>query len=77
MATMVRMRLAAAFALLLAVTGGAGEGPRRLVYSYVYNHLVQLLFHLRLRDMKIWISPNTKTTTRRVISGPSGPVRAM
>jgi glycosyltransferase involved in cell wall biosynthesis len=28
-----------------------GEGPRRLVYSYVYNHLVQLLFHLRLRDM--------------------------
>lgn len=28
-----------------------GEGPRRLVYSYVYNHLVQLLFGLRLRDM--------------------------
>lgn len=28
-----------------------GEGPRRLVYSYAYNHLVQLLFHLRLRDM--------------------------
>jgi glycosyltransferase involved in cell wall biosynthesis len=28
-----------------------GEGPRRLIYSYVYNHMVQLLFHLRLRDM--------------------------
>jgi glycosyltransferase involved in cell wall biosynthesis len=28
-----------------------GEGPRRLVYSYVYNHLVQLLFGLRVRDM--------------------------
>lgn len=28
-----------------------GEGPRRVVYSYVYNHLIQLLFHLRLRDM--------------------------
>jgi glycosyltransferase involved in cell wall biosynthesis len=28
-----------------------GEGARRLVYSYVYNHLVQALFGLRLRDM--------------------------
>jgi glycosyltransferase involved in cell wall biosynthesis len=28
-----------------------GEGLRRLVYSYVYNHLVQLLFGLRVRDM--------------------------
>ena len=28
-----------------------GEGVRRLVYSYVYNHLVQTLFGLRLRDM--------------------------
>jgi glycosyltransferase involved in cell wall biosynthesis len=28
-----------------------GEGPRRLVYSYLYNHLVQAVFGLRLRDM--------------------------
>jgi len=28
-----------------------GEGARRLVYSYVYNQLVQALFGLRLRDM--------------------------
>lgn len=28
-----------------------GEGPRRLVYSYVYNHLVQVLLDLRMRDM--------------------------
>ncbi|MFM8861382.1 MAG: glycosyltransferase family 2 protein [Acidimicrobiia bacterium] len=28
-----------------------GEGARRLAYSYVYNHLVQALFKLRLRDM--------------------------
>jgi len=28
-----------------------GEGPRRLVYSYVYNQLVQAVFGLRLRDM--------------------------
>jgi glycosyltransferase involved in cell wall biosynthesis len=28
-----------------------GEGFRRLVYSYVYNHLVQLVFGLRMRDM--------------------------
>lgn len=28
-----------------------GEGPRRLVYSYAYNHLVQVLLNLRLRDM--------------------------
>ncbi|MCU0268551.1 MAG: glycosyltransferase family 2 protein [Acidimicrobiales bacterium] len=28
-----------------------GEGPRRLVYSFVYNHLVQLLFGLRVRDV--------------------------
>jgi glycosyltransferase involved in cell wall biosynthesis len=28
-----------------------GEGLRRLVYSYVYNHLVQMAFGLRLRDM--------------------------
>jgi glycosyltransferase involved in cell wall biosynthesis len=28
-----------------------GEGARRLIYSYVYNHLVQTMFGLRLRDM--------------------------
>lgn len=28
-----------------------GEGARRLIYSYVYNHLVQMMFRLRLRDM--------------------------
>ena len=28
-----------------------GEGPRRLVYSYAYNHLIQSMFGLRLRDM--------------------------
>ena len=28
-----------------------GEGPRRLIYSYVYNNLVQSMFGLRLRDM--------------------------
>jgi hypothetical protein len=28
-----------------------GEGVRRLLYSYVYNHLVQAAFGLRLRDM--------------------------
>ena len=28
-----------------------GEGARRLVYSFVYNHLIQTMFGLRLRDM--------------------------
>lgn len=28
-----------------------GEGVRRLVYSFVYNHLIQTMFGLRLRDM--------------------------
>ena len=28
-----------------------GEGVRRLIYSYVYNQLVQTMFGLRLRDM--------------------------
>lgn len=28
-----------------------GEGARRLIYSYVYNHLIQAAFGLRLRDM--------------------------
>jgi len=28
-----------------------GEGPRRFIYSYIYNHLVQAMFGLRFRDM--------------------------
>jgi glycosyltransferase involved in cell wall biosynthesis len=28
-----------------------GEGPRRFVYSYIYNHLVRSLFGLRIRDV--------------------------
>jgi glycosyltransferase involved in cell wall biosynthesis len=28
-----------------------GEGPRRYVYSYLYNHLIRLLFALRIRDV--------------------------
>ena len=40
-----------------------GEGPRRLIYSYVYNHLVQLTFGLRLRDMNFAF----KLVRRRVL----------
>lgn len=40
-----------------------GEGPRRLIYSYVYNHLVQLVFGLRLRDMNFAF----KLVRRRVL----------
>lgn len=28
-----------------------GEGPRRLVYSYIYNHLVRTVLGLRFRDV--------------------------
>ena len=28
-----------------------GEGPRRVVYSYLYNHLVRLVLGLQLRDL--------------------------
>lgn len=40
-----------------------GEGPRRLLYTYVYNHLVQLVFGLRLRDMNFAF----KLVRRRVL----------
>jgi glycosyltransferase involved in cell wall biosynthesis len=40
-----------------------GEGPRRLIYSYVYNHLVQVTFGLRLRDMNFAF----KLVRRRVL----------
>lgn len=41
-----------------------GEGPRRLVYSYVYNHLVQLVFGLHMRDMNF----ACKLVHRRVLA---------
>ncbi|MGC8756683.1 MAG: glycosyltransferase family 2 protein, partial [bacterium] len=28
-----------------------GEGLRRLIYSYVYNSLIKLIFHLRVKDV--------------------------
>ena len=28
-----------------------GEGPRRYIYSFIYNHLVRTLFSLRVRDV--------------------------
>jgi len=28
-----------------------GEGPRRYIYSFIYNHLVRSLFKLRVRDV--------------------------
>jgi glycosyltransferase involved in cell wall biosynthesis len=28
-----------------------GEGPRRFAYSYLYNHLVRVMFGLRVRDV--------------------------
>jgi glycosyltransferase involved in cell wall biosynthesis len=28
-----------------------GEGTRRLLYSYIYNHLIQVVFGLRVRDV--------------------------
>src|SRR6185295_9293113 len=40
-----------------------GEGPRRLIYSYIYNHLVQLTLGLRLRDMNFAF----KLVRRRVL----------
>jgi hypothetical protein len=40
-----------------------GEGPRRFVYSYIYNHLVRLLFGLRVRDVNF----AGKLVSRRVL----------
>jgi glycosyltransferase involved in cell wall biosynthesis len=40
-----------------------GEGARRLVYSYVYNHLVRVVFGLRVRDMNFAF----KLVRRRVL----------
>jgi glycosyltransferase involved in cell wall biosynthesis len=40
-----------------------GEGPRRLAYTYIYNHLVQLVLGLRLRDMNFAF----KLVRRRVL----------
>lgn len=40
-----------------------GEGPRRFVYSYIYNHLVRALFGLRVRDVNF----AGKLVTRRVL----------
>ncbi len=28
-----------------------GEGPRRLIYSYLYNAIIKLLFNLRIKDV--------------------------
>lgn len=40
-----------------------GEGPRRFVYSYIYNFLVRYLFALRLRDVNFAF----KLVRRRVL----------
>jgi len=40
-----------------------GEGPRRFVYSFIYNHLVRVLFGLRVRDVNF----AGKLVTRRVL----------
>jgi len=40
-----------------------GEGPRRAVYSFVYNTLVQLLFGTRVRDINFAF----KLVRRRVL----------
>jgi glycosyltransferase involved in cell wall biosynthesis len=40
-----------------------GEGPRRFVYSFIYNHLVRVMFGLRVRDVNF----AGKLVTRRVL----------
>ncbi len=40
-----------------------GEGPRRLIYSWVYNWLITLLFHVHIRDVNFAF----KLVRRRVL----------
>lgn len=43
-----------------------GEGPRRMIYSFLYNHLVRLVFGVRLRDMNFAFKLVRRTVLDRV-----------